>query len=123
MDENGKKSILLVDDEDENRILYADFLKTFGGYNVCIAGEEKEALFIFNGKKKGFFDLLLSDINLPFSDGRDLARKIFEKDSGIKVLLMSGYSNLGGNVMGFYFIAKPFSIFDLLNNIKSILGQ
>jgi YesN/AraC family two-component response regulator len=61
-------------------------------------------------------------------NGRDLAQKISALYPGIKLLFMSGYT---ANVIahhgvlddGVHFLQKPFSLNDLSEKVKDILGD
>lgn len=61
--ENGNQRILLVEDEDSLRNIYATYL-TMKGYTVTEAANGQEALAIFQ-QAKDEFDVLLTDHNMP----------------------------------------------------------
>jgi CheY-like chemotaxis protein len=84
------KTILIIEDEADIRLLYAEVLRE-AGYNVHEAGDGALGL-----EKSGSedWDLLLLDIILPGSDGVNILRKIKSdpKLKGKPVILLT---NLG----------------------------
>ena len=37
-------------------------------------------------------DILLTDVKMPFMDGMELIRRVYEKDPGIRIVVFSGFS-------------------------------
>jgi CheY-like chemotaxis protein len=75
----------------------------------------------------GPIDLLLADVRLPGTDGRELARRLAERRAGLRVLYLSGWPEgaLGGDSLpeGADFLAKPFRIEDLEEKVRRLLGR
>lgn len=70
---NDGRSFLVVDDEDFNRSLLVRHLKRDGFENIVEARDGQEAL---NAIRKGNFDLILSDIQMPRMDGYELLKAL-----------------------------------------------
>lgn len=89
---NKKSKILIVDDEEENRILLSSRLEREGFY-ITLAQDGEDAL-----AKIGFesFDLILLDILMPKMDGFQALLKIKsdEKNSHIPVIMISALDDL-----------------------------
>ncbi|HEV2846453.1 MAG TPA: response regulator, partial [Thermoanaerobaculia bacterium] len=72
--------------------------------------------------------LLLSDMVMPGGNGADLARKLNDQSPGIKVALMSGYtddalaSRAADTTVADAFLEKPFATQDLLRLIRGLLN-
>jgi DNA-binding NtrC family response regulator len=73
------------------------------------------------------FDLLLSDVVMPFMNGRNLAKEICARQPGIKVLFMSGYvgdadilADMQDSDMPF--LEKPFTRSTLSRKVRETLG-
>ena len=73
---------------------------------------------------------MLSDIRMPSLSGIQLARKIKEINSGVKVVLMtsfeirdSGFSKVFSCTHVDGFVQKPIGMNDLINKILSIIGE
>ncbi|MBW2183776.1 MAG: diguanylate cyclase [Deltaproteobacteria bacterium] len=90
---NEKKStdlnILVVDDEEDIRILFKDIL-TLPGYNVWTASGGLEAI---NMMKEADFNIVLTDMRMPGMDGLEVTKKLKEINSDITVIAISGYSS------------------------------
>jgi len=84
-----EETILVTEDDAEVRGYVTETLEGLG-YTVLSAGAAEEALlYISDGAK---VDLLLTDVVMPGANGRKLALEAQERQSGLKVLFMSGYS-------------------------------
>jgi two-component system, cell cycle sensor histidine kinase and response regulator CckA len=96
------------------------------GYQILEASSGDEALEMA-AAHKGTIDLLLTDVVMPGMNGKELATELLKQQEGIRVLYSSGYgesviAHEGVLDEGVNFIAKPYSIEDLLNRIKEVLG-
>lgn len=122
----GYQTLLLVEDEAMLLNINSEILEQLG-YTVLTAASPAEALRIA-GQHKGKIELLITDVIMPEMNGRDLAEKISALYPGIKLLFMSGYT---ANVIahhgvlddGVHFLQKPFSLNDLAEKVKDILGD
>ncbi len=63
------RRILLVDDDEDLRSLWALVLQKRGGFEVCIAGGGEEGLEIARKQQP---DVIVLDLNMPGMDGRQL---------------------------------------------------
>ena len=105
-----KKTILLVDDEIDIQNRY--FLQA--GYDVLVAHDGKEGLELFRKKS---IDVIITDIMMPNMNGYDqpflfTTAKSSEQDK-IYGLSLGGYD----------FIAKPFSLRELVLRVNNILRR
>jgi two-component system cell cycle sensor histidine kinase/response regulator CckA len=113
--------ILLVDDTSEVRGLMVRLL-TRAGFTVLEAASGHEALEILSGHQDPL-DLLITDVSLPDINGVDLAARVQGLNPGIQTLFVSGRGRLDlRNVRG-RFLAKPFSMDELLGAVKQMLEQ
>lgn len=120
---NGER-VLLVEDEDGVRNVAKKVLSDYG-YTVFDAESVARSMEI-TGKEKGRFDLIASDIVLPDGNGIDLTEEICSQYPEIKVLLTSGYADHRAHweevvKKGIPFMQKPYSLLDLLKNVKEVL--
>ncbi len=81
------KNILLVEDEQAMREMYARMLRSVG-WKVVDVCDAREATNILIRKE---LDLVLLDINIPQVDGRELFEVIKEYDPNLKVVICSVY--------------------------------
>jgi len=121
-----QKSILIVDDE-INILVPLKFLLERNQYAVFLAQSGKDALDSIAQRKP---DLILLDIMLPDLDGYEIFREIRKNSDwdDIKVICLTAKNRdvdiAKGLNLGFdAYITKPFSNADLLNRIRTILGQ
>ncbi len=84
-----KKRILVVDDEENIRILYSEELQD-EGYDVITASNAEEADIKIRESNP---DLITLDIRMPGMDGIELLRKLRERDKNIPIVMCSAYSD------------------------------
>jgi two-component system, cell cycle sensor histidine kinase and response regulator CckA len=117
------ETILLVEDELFVRRVTAEVLEA-AGYRLVIARSGAEAL---NACRKSSqpFDLLLADVVMPGMSGRELADEYEGLCPHARVLLMSGYAGqLEKRRMPLHrnaYLAKPFSVSELLRKVREAL--
>ena len=123
-----KKSILVVDDEDDT-IELARMVLEFEGYKVFSASNGEKAIsFLKSNKEKP--DLILLDVLMPKMDGLEVCKWIKKEKSlkSIPVLLFTAKvgnkDRIAGKEAGAdAYINKPFSADDLLSLIKNHLEK
>ena len=116
--------ILLADDDPTTLDLVARTLVA-DGHEVLRCQDGQEALQQLTSGAKPF-DLLLTDVEMPALDGIELARRVAEAKPGIRILLMSGFSDPkqaspGVPIAGF--ISKPLSLDQLRSAVRSALAS
>lgn len=118
-----RKKVLVVDDEPGILHLMADvFLEE--GYEVTMALDGQKAMLTLN---REFFDLVVTDINMPVWSGLDLLRWMKGTGRKEKVIVMSGSPSLKNlsaeefQPIDAYF-GKPFRIPALLETVEKILA-
>lgn len=84
-----KRIVMLVDDEDSVRGVIRGYLESLGIY-VLEAGNATMAIRLAMNSPLSI-DLLITDILLPRTNGRDLANRVCMHRPDIKVLFISGY--------------------------------
>src|SRR5690606_11468267 len=118
------KKILVVDDD----VAFCTLLQTFltkKGFDVTNSFTGKEAFEII---KKNTFDVVITDIRLPDSDGMEILKKAKTKDLGTQVILMTGYTDIKNAVNAmklgaFDYIGKPINPDELLHTINNSLSK
>jgi CheY-like chemotaxis protein len=109
----GAERILVVDDERVVRELLAQMLRD-QGYDVSVAGSAREARAL-----ESRWDLLVTDVVMPETDGVELARQIDARD----VLFISGYDQEALVRADSSFLQKPFSGDDLARTVRALLDR
>ena len=120
-----KETILVVDDELEVLALVADVLQA-KGYTVLSASDPREALRLARTRSEPIH-LLLTDVVMPFMNGRELAEEVRSICPGIKLLFMSAYTtdvieDYGIRITpGEPFVVKPFTVVALASKVRAVL--
>ena len=124
-DLTGQGTILLVEDEDPVRAVNARAL-TARGYTVLEAASGVEALQIIQ-ERGAPVDLVVSDVVMPEMDGPTLLGELRKLYPDLKVIFVSGYAedafkkNLPEGEE-FNFLPKPFSLRQLVETVKQVIG-
>lgn len=118
------KKILVVDDDVAFCSLLQSFLKK-KGFDVTNSYTGKEAFDII---EKNSFNVVITDIRLPDSDGMEILKKVKEKDFGTQVILMTGYTDIKTAVnamkLGAYdYVGKPINPDELLHTVNHSLSK
>ena len=121
----GKRTILLVEDEEMVRELAVEIFRG-NGYTVLDAPNGPAALAI-NARHEGPIDLLVTDMVMPGMNGIELARKVTAARPGIPVLYMSGYAEDSKQHLermddGREFLQKPITPTTLSRKTREILS-
>lgn len=114
-------TILVVEDDSIVRMLIVDVLEELG-YQVLEAADGGEAI-LFLEKKDTVIDLLMTDKSLPVFDGFEVARQARLLRPALPILFASGYAENIDAPADMFVIGKPFSIDQLRDKVKSILGH
>ena len=115
------KRILLVDDEDDLReqlVMTEDFDVLEADNGACAMQKVKESLF----------DLVILDVGLPDTDGRELCRLMRKQGVKAPILMLTGHDSDADTILGLDagandYITKPFKFPVLLARIRAQLRQ
>ena len=119
------KKILLIDDDDDLReALIEQFVMT-EEFAVVEASTGADAL---QHLKNGLFDLLIVDVGLPDTDGRELCRLMRKQGLKTPVIMLTGHATDADTILGLDagandYVTKPFKFPVLLARIRSQLRQ
>jgi CheY-like chemotaxis protein len=121
----GHETILLVEDEEQVRVVAHGILKR-NGYHVIVAQNAGEALLLCE-KHPGIIHMLLTDVVMPQMSGAELARRIAKIRPEMKVLCMSGYTDdsivrHGVLESGVAFLQKPFTSESLMRRVREVFN-
>jgi CheY-like chemotaxis protein len=88
-------TVLIVDDDDNQRLLYCEELR-LEGYEVEEADCGQDAI---EAVEKGGVDLVLLDIAMPEMDGIETLSRILDINNRMPVILNTAYSSYKDNFM------------------------
>lgn len=115
------KKILVVDDEENIRMLYQEELQE-EGYEVVVASNGIEALELLSAAP---FDLVTLDIRMPGMDGINTVRAIKEKYRDLAVVLVTAYGEYKQDFSTWAsdaYVVKSADLAELKATVKRIIG-
>jgi len=115
-------TILVVEDDDNQRLLYEQELK-LEGYGIITASDGKEAL---EKVQEQLPDLIIMDINMPKMDGIETMGKVLGKNEEIPIIINTAYSNYKENFMSWAadaYIVKSSDMSELKKTVKEVLEE
>ena len=120
MEPKGIK-ILIVDDEEHTRLGYAEVLK-LDGYGVDTAENGQEG---FNKATEDNFDIIITDLRMPESDGITFIQNLREHNITTPVLVITAFGSYktyksAKNLGVIEYLNKPIRAKDLKNAIEKI---
>jgi PAS domain S-box-containing protein len=121
---HGTETVLLVEDEDSVRHMIAVGLRLYG-YTVLEARQGQEALAVCAGHA-GPIHLVVTDVDMPVLNGRELAEQLAGVRPEARVLLMSGYTDdvavrEGVRQADLPFLQKPLTPTLLARKVREVL--
>ena len=119
------KTILLIDDDDDLREALTEQFVMTEEFAVVEASTGADAL---QHLKNGLFDLLIVDVGLPDTDGRELCRLMRKQGLKTPVIMLTGHATDADTILGLDagandYVTKPFKFPVLLARIRSQLRQ
>jgi DNA-binding response OmpR family regulator len=119
------KTILLIDDDDDLRDALSEQFVITEEFNVVEAANGTQAL---QHVKDGQFDLLIMDVGLPDTDGRELCRLMRKQGLKKPVIMLTGHVTDADTILGLDagandYVTKPFKFPVLLARIRAQLRQ
>jgi len=117
------KKILLVDDDDDLREALGEQLLMTEDFDVFEATDGADAM---SKVKAGLFDLVILDVGLPDTDGRELCRLMRKQGVKCPILMLTGHDTDSDTILGLDagandYVTKPFKFPVLLARIRAQL--
>jgi DNA-binding response OmpR family regulator len=117
------KKILLVDDDDDLREALGEQLLMTEDFDVFEGANGAEALAQV---KAGLFDLVILDVGLPDTDGRELCKVLRKQGVKCPILMLTGHDSDADTILGLDagandYVTKPFKFPVLLARIRAQL--
>jgi len=117
--------ILITEDDEAVRSFVARALE-MEGHNVDLAEDGEDGLDTLRAAN-GNYDLLLTDIKMPFMDGIELAHNAANLFPSLKILMMTGYADQRERADGLDkividVVSKPFSLHHIREQVRLALA-
>ncbi len=124
MTETARKSILLVEDE-ENLHDALRLNLELENYQVTSAYDGTEAL---KAVKAEYFDLVILDVMLPGIDGINVAETIRVQQNPVPILMLSARDTSADRILGLKkgaddYLNKPFNLEELLLRVQKLIDK
>ena len=119
------KKILLVDDDDDLREALSEQLIMTEDFDVFEAANGADAM---TRAKEAIYDLVILDVGLPDTDGRELCRLMRKQGIKSPLMMLTGNDGDADTILGLDagandYVSKPFKFPVLLARIRAQLRQ
>jgi CheY-like chemotaxis protein/anti-anti-sigma regulatory factor len=123
MGEDGKRRLLIIDDEEEIRTTLAEYFQSVG-YAVETAQDSATALERLGGGAQ----VILSDIRMPGESGIQFLQQARKRNPDVGVFLITGYPTLETVIDAKQYGAtayfrKPLNLMEVDSRIRAYLGE
>ena len=120
-----KKSVLIVDDDDELREALAEQFSYDDEFDVLTAATARAGMAVAQDQR---VDVIILDVGLPDMDGREACRLLRKADVTTPIILLTAQSGDADHVLGLRsgandFLAKPISFVVLLERVNNQLRR
>ena len=115
--------ILIVDDDPSISVMLRQFLKLNGHEGICT----ESVLHALDLVKQDVFDLVITDLRMPYMNGMEVLREVKKRKSSVPVIMVTAYASAKTAIEAvklgvFDYIAKPFKVDDLMTCIERALA-
>ena len=119
------KRILLVDDDDDLREALSEQLVMTEDFDVFEAANGAQGMV---RAKEALYDLVILDVGLPDTDGRELCRLMRKQGVKCPILMLTGHDSDADTILGLDagandYVTKPFRFPVLLARIRAQLRK
>ena len=119
----AKKTILIVDDDDDLRETLAEQLELYDELQTVLCANATEGL---NTAKSTRADIILLDVDMPDMDGRETCRLMRKAGVTAPVIMLTGADTDADQILGLEsgandYVCKPFKFAVLLARIRAQL--
>ena len=125
VEKTKKLKILYVEDNEETRVQAIKILNNFLDH-IDVAVDGLDGLTKYKEKVKDYYDLVISDINMPNMNGMDMAESIFKINIHQNILMITAYNHSEYlqeliNIGIKNYIHKPVRMDSLITEFKKVI--
>jgi CheY-like chemotaxis protein len=125
MKKNEAKTILIVDDEPENRRIYSEILNDLGYKTIEAADGEAALTTIGNGAA---VDLVIADYRMPKMNGLQFIESLRGILPSVPMIMVTAFANVESYLQSFSlgvfeYMNKPFSKAEFVRIVKAALDS
>ncbi|APW65573.1 MULTISPECIES: response regulator transcription factor [Arcobacteraceae] len=118
--------VLLVEDEEDAREILGFYLDTiFDEVQIACDGQEGLDKFLQKKEKEEYFDVIVTDIQMPRKDGMTMIEEIASIEENQKFIIVSAHKDeeflfrsINLNVMGYF--VKPLVVENIMQLLKKV---
>ena len=116
--------VLVVEDDNNIRSLVSKFLEN-EGFEVSQAADGHEGLMIY---EEQHFDILITDVMMPKTDGNELANIIRKQNKDIPIMMLTALESFDDKEKSFLngsddYMVKPVDMKELVLRVKALLRR
>ncbi|MCA8899680.1 MAG: response regulator transcription factor [Hyphomonas sp.] len=120
---SAKKTILLVDDDDDLREALAEQFDLHDGFEVLQAANAHEGIVTATTER---IDMILLDVDMPDMDGREACKQMRQKGVRAPIVMLTGQDGDADTILGLEsgandYVTKPFKFSVLLARVRAHL--
>jgi two-component system cell cycle response regulator DivK len=123
---DARRRVLVIDDAEDNRNIYAFFLG-YDGFEVEVAGDGEAGLGL---AQDGRFDVIVMDLTMPRMDGWETTRRLKAdpRTQTVPIIILTGYPAARGEhdavaAGSASYLTKPCLPETLASEIRRVLAQ
>jgi len=121
----AKKTILLVDDDDDLREALAEQFQLHDSFEILQAANANEGILSATTQR---IDLVLLDVDMPDMDGREACKLLRKNGFPCPIIMLTAQDSDSDTILGLEsgandYVTKPFRIAVLLARIRAQLRQ
>ena len=118
----GLRKILLVDDDDDLREALSEQLVMTEDFDVFEAANGADGM---EKAKAMLYDLVILDVGLPDTDGRELCRRMRKQGVKCPILMLTGHDTDSDTILGLDagandYVTKPFQLDEVHARVETV---
>jgi DNA-binding NtrC family response regulator len=118
-----KKTIFIIEDDNHVLFMMKNYFE-YSGYNIITASNGLDGLKMLKSEN---YDLVITDIVMPYVSGLGIISVIKERSPDLPVIAITGYGKnperLAAEKKADVVLRKPFEMEKLIDHVEKLLGD